>query len=114
MNRHLAMRSGNPALNKNTFAGLSGQSGDVMTIDGTVNKTFISLILLFVAALYGWNSLNTSLIMLGFVGGFILALVTIFKKHLSMYTVPFYAVFQGLALGSISYIFEHIIGAYLL
>ena len=50
MARHLSFRSGNPALNKNTFKGMTGQrsSGpiirdDFMTIEGTVNKTAISL-----------------------------------------------------------------------
>ena len=53
MARHLSFRSGNPALNKNTFKGMTGQrsSGpiirdDFMTIEGTVNKTAISLFLI--------------------------------------------------------------------
>ena len=37
--------------------------------------------------------------MVGFIGGLIAAIITIFKKHLSMYTVPIYAIFEGLALG---------------
>ena len=52
MTRHLSYRSGNPALNKNTFKGLSASKSsgplirnDYMTIDGTVNKTAISLFL---------------------------------------------------------------------
>ena len=58
MTRHLSYRSGNPALNKNTFKGLSvsKSSGplirnDYMTIDGTVNKTAISLFLLMCSAM---------------------------------------------------------------
>tara|TARA_Y100000590_G_C15722333_1_gene1013926 strand:+ start:2376 stop:3119 length:744 start_codon:yes stop_codon:yes gene_type:complete len=106
MNRHLSMRSGNPALNKNTFINISNDSKECMTIDGTVNKTFISLFILFMSAFYSWNSFNPSYIMVGLIGGFIVALITIFKKNLSMYTVPIYAVFEGLALGAISVIFE--------
>ena len=45
MNKHLSMRSGNPALNKNTFKNLSSTTSETMTIDGTVNKTAISLII---------------------------------------------------------------------
>ena len=100
------MRSGNPALNKNTFSSFPDYSGEYMTIDGTVNKTFISLFLLFISAFYSWNVLSSSFIIIGFIGGFIAAIITIFKKHLSMYTVPIYAIFEGLALGSISQIFE--------
>ena len=38
----------------------------------------------------------------GFIGGFIVALITIFKKEWAPITVPIYAVLEGLALGSIS------------
>ena len=55
MNRHLALRSGNPALNKNTFAQLAQASESTMTIGGTVNKTFLSLLLLLATAIYTWN-----------------------------------------------------------
>ena len=48
MARHLSFRSGNPALNKNTFKGMTAQRStgpiirdDFMTIEGTVNKTAI-------------------------------------------------------------------------
>jgi len=107
MNRHLAMRSGNPALNKNTFKNISNVSSDRMTIDGTVNKTTISLMILLFCAYYTYSTANTGFVMLGFIGGFITALVTIFKKNLSPYTVPLYAVFQGLALGGISAMYNH-------
>ena len=49
------MRSGNPSLNKKTFENLSNTSGGVMTLDGTVNKTAISLGLLMVAAYYTYS-----------------------------------------------------------
>ena len=44
MSRHLTYRSGNPVLNKSTFLSSHVQS-EKMTINGTVNKTLISLIL---------------------------------------------------------------------
>jgi len=63
MTRHLSYRSGNPALNKNTFKGLSASKSsgplirnDYMTIDGTVNKTAISLFLLIFAGYYSYTS----------------------------------------------------------
>jgi len=101
------MRSGNPALNKNTFKNLSSTTSETMTIDGTVNKTAISLIILLFCAYYTYSTANTGFIMIGFIGGFITALVTIFKKTLSPYTVPLYAVFEGLALGGISAVYNH-------
>jgi len=99
------MRSGNPALNKKTFENLTNTSGGVMTLDGTVNKTAISLLLLMCAAYYTYSSQNLSLIWPGFIGGFIVAIITIFKKEWSPVTVPIYAVLEGLALGGISSIY---------
>ena len=42
---------------------------------------------------------------IGGVGGFIVALITIFNKTWSPITVPLYAMFEGLFIGSISYIY---------
>ena len=51
---HLAMRSGNPALTANTFASVPGVADDqAMTVGGTVNKTALSLVILFVTASFG-------------------------------------------------------------
>ncbi|MBT3417766.1 MAG: Bax inhibitor-1/YccA family protein [Flavobacteriales bacterium] len=99
------MRSGNPALNKKTFENLTNTSGGVMTLDGAVNKTAISLLLLMCAAYYTYSSQNLSLIWPGFIGGFIVAMITIFKKEWSPITVPVYAVLEGLALGGISSVY---------
>ena len=100
------MRSGNPTLNKNTFKNISTDSSNVMTIDGTVNKTIISLLILISASTYTFFSEITSLIFPGLIGGFIFALITIFKKEWAPYTVPIYAVLEGLALGGISLFFN--------
>ena len=101
------MRSGNPALNKKTFENFSNTSGGVMTLDGTVNKTAISLGLLMVAAYYTYANAIMDYILIGFIGGFVVALVTIFKKEWSPITVPIYAVLEGLALGGVSSIYAH-------
>ena len=108
MNRHLSLRSGNPALTKNTFKNIGFSDSSRMTLEGTVNKTIIALTLLLFSASYTYSSANTSLIWLGFIAGFILAIVTIFKKELAPYTVPAYAIFEGLALGGISYMYASI------
>ena len=105
MNRHLSLRSGNPALTKNTFKNIDFSNADRMTLEGTVNKTIIALLLLFFSASYSFSTANVSFVWFGFIAGFILALVTIFKKHLAPYTVPLYAIFEGLALGGVSYIY---------
>ena len=96
------MRSGNPALSSKTFENLSTTSSDVMTLDGAVNKTSISMGILPFAAYYTYSNAIMDYILIGFIGGFVVALVTIFKKSWSPVTVPIYAVLEGLALGGIS------------
>ncbi|HET8942608.1 MAG TPA: Bax inhibitor-1/YccA family protein [Rudaea sp.] len=112
------MQSGNPALGKNTFLDVStGRvlSGDgVMTLDGTVNKTGLLLVLVLVGAMVSWSryagpqSIPTlyPLMIGGAIGGLVLALVTVFKKQWAGYTAPLYAVVEGLFIGALSAIFE--------
>ena len=112
MNQHLSLRSGNPALSASTFTGFgSMEQAESMTIQGTVNKTALSLLIVMVSASYTWgmpivDGRFGGLIALGAIGGLITALVTIFKKQWAMYTVPAYAVLQGLMLGGVSRFFE--------
>lgn len=111
MNRHLTLRSGNPTLNAKTFSGFDMSKVAPMTIMGTVHKTALSLFLLMTTALFTWNlpigdPRVNSLMMLGMIGGLVVAIVTVFKHHWAKYTVPAYALLQGLALGGISKFFE--------
>ncbi len=113
------MQSGNPALNKNTF--LDAASGAVftrddaaMTINGTVNKTGLLLILVLVGAMVSWSRFAgpqslpamMPLVLGGAVGGLVLALLTVFKKTWAPITAPLYAVAEGLFIGALSAIFE--------
>ncbi len=105
----LAMRSGNPALSAETFRGVPRAMGsDAMTINGTVNKTALALVLLMAAAAVSWNQGQQAQIwvMAGFLGGFIVAMVTVFKKEWAPITTPLYAVLEGLGLGGVSLVFE--------
>jgi uncharacterized YccA/Bax inhibitor family protein len=96
------IRSGNPALSNKTFENLSISNSGVMTLEGTVNKTGISMCILLLSAYYTYVNAIMSYILIGFIGGFIVALITIFKKEWSPTTVPLYALLEGLALGGIS------------
>tara|TARA_B100001179_G_scaffold147847_1_gene107267 strand:+ start:1612 stop:2364 length:753 start_codon:yes stop_codon:yes gene_type:complete len=111
MNRHLTFRSGNPTLNAKSFSGFSQTTDASMTIMGTVHKTAFSLLLLMTTALFTWNlpisdPRGSSLMMLGMIGGLVVAIITVFKHHWAKYTVPAYALLQGLALGGISKFFD--------
>ncbi len=99
-------RSGNPALTSEVFNKSLTSQGEVMTLQGTVNKTAFSLFLLIAAGAFTFSPEYTWLIWPGFIGGFIVALITIFKKEWSPVTVPIYAVLEGLALGGISYMYQ--------
>ena len=108
MSNHLALRSGNPALQSSTFKNhLSSTSEGAMTLSGTVNKTAISLILVILSAGYSWSSpVMHGLVIPAALLGFILALVTVFKPTLGHITVPAYAIAQGVFLGVISMVFN--------
>jgi len=113
----IMMRSSNPTLRENLFrgSGLAVPSAERMTIQGVVGKT--TLMLLFVLLTAGWTWMrfyesggNPNVVsgpmMLGLFGGFILAMVTIFKPVWSAVTGSLYALCQGLFLGGISAMME--------
>ncbi len=118
----LVSRSANPALNKNTFnmgsRAATMDRSEVMTINGTVNKIFVMLLLVMAGAIFVWNKFfgfgetgaGTSAVIPwvigGGIGGFIVALITVFKKKAARITAPIYAVLEGLLLGGLSAIFE--------
>jgi uncharacterized YccA/Bax inhibitor family protein len=113
------MQSGNPALNKNTFLDAASgtvfsRDGDAMTLNGTVNKTGLLLVLVMVGAMFSWSRFHgaESLPALGppalagALVGFVLAMVTTFKKTWAVVTAPFYALAEGVFVGALSAIFE--------
>tara|TARA_B100000678_G_C18124799_1_gene468208 strand:+ start:197 stop:952 length:756 start_codon:yes stop_codon:yes gene_type:complete len=114
MSKHSALdtfgRSGNPAFG-DIFEG-DAQFTDLptdqkMTLAGTVNKTGILLGLCFLTATISWNLYSPVLMVVGVIGGLIAAIVTIFKPTIAPTSSSFYALFQGLALGGISFMFEN-------
>jgi uncharacterized YccA/Bax inhibitor family protein len=119
------MKTSNPALGSNTFRDVAnsqygGQYGglidaaDRMTLSGTVNKTGILLLCAIATAAWTWHlflpehdmSAVAPLMMVGVFGGFICAMVTVFKKQWAAVTAPIYALLEGLALGGFSAVLE--------
>ncbi len=99
--------------------------GEVMTLHSTVAKTAILLAILGAAAWYTWSLAMEALVGLpeaagladgfaamrlwvlgGMIGGFVVAMVTVFKKTWSPVTAPLYAALEGLFLGGVSAMFE--------
>jgi len=104
---HLSFRSGNPALSASTFKSLHGSRDlKLMTIDGTVNRTIISLFILLLSGAFTYTFELMALTFIGLIVGMILAIATMFKPQWSPKTVPLYALFEGMALGGISFMFN--------
>ena len=107
MNKHLSYRSGNPVLTSNAF-NLKSDYSDKMTIWGTVNKTFLTLMILVGSAYYSWTyiSITNVLAIPSVIVAFIVGIITIRKKEWAPVTVPIYGVLQGIFLGIISNVFN--------
>lgn len=104
------MRSSNPILNEKTFDSFSYIGSDTMTIQGTTNKALIMFGLLLAGAAFTWMNMNTNLAMPlmlgGAIGGFIVAMITIYKQEWAPKTAPIYAILEGLFIGGISSYFD--------
>ena len=110
------IRTANPALKESVFTdAVRGPRTETMTINGTVNRTGFLILLVVAAAWFSWTRsapgedgviAPNPLIFIGAIGGFIVALVTIFKKRFAPVTAPIYAVLEGLFLGGLSAMFE--------
>jgi|TARA_B100001564_G_scaffold53419_1_gene40347 uncharacterized YccA/Bax inhibitor family protein len=105
MSNHLSLRSGNPVLSKSTFSN-TGSISEKMTINGTVNKTAISLLLLVGTGYLTFTTINPGLIIGCGIGGFIVAIITVFKKEWAPITVPIYAILEGGLLGGVSFMYN--------
>ena len=78
-----------------------------MTIEDVVAKTGFLFTILVVVGAFAWRSnLGTGALMLGFLGGFVLAMVISFSKSIKPGLVVAYAALEGLALGTLSSYYE--------
>ncbi len=103
------MRTGNPALSGDVFNSVTSyDTNQVMTIQGTVNKSFILLFLIFFSASWAWAHpiRFVSFAWPALIGGFIVALLTIFNKEWAPVTAPVYALLEGVFLGGVSVFLE--------
>ena len=115
------MNSNNPFFKNKTFTNTSAavevheakviDRNETMTVSGTINKSFLMLILLVASAAITWTmTFNGQPPMIfifgGAIVGFILVLVATFRPQSSGYLAPGYAIFEGLFIGGLSAIFE--------
>ena len=107
-----------PRPGPDTFRTVESSLGESMTVSGAVNKTGILVLLCVASAAWTWNRFFAAsiagrsdagmapFVAIGGIGGFIVAMVTIFKKQWSPITAPIYALLEGLVLGGVSAMLE--------
>ena len=110
------MPSANPVMNPDVYRRelMDSPTASAMSMSGTVIKTAFLMSLLLITAGYTWylslDEANTLMmrgaILIGAIGGLVMALVTSFFPKASPFTSPVYAAFEGMFLGGISVIFE--------
>ena len=101
----------NPVLARADFRPTSSAGTGTMTLNGTISKTMILLGILTVTATFAWlqtgagvsepDKLGT-LFLVGIVGGFGVAVYTVFRPEHAPVTAPIYAALEGLLLGALS------------
>lgn len=112
------IKSSNPALNSSVFSSEArftpthshpDAASNTMSIQGTVNKTGIALLIMVCAAGWTWGQdpvLMNGLSVLGAIAGLVVALVLMLKKTWAPVLVPAYAGLEGLFIGAFSATFE--------
>ena len=106
------MASGNPTLTEKTFLGFP-KSTVAMTLDGTINKTVMLLLLVVASAAFTWTLVGAKDIVIasilmfgGAITGFILAIIIVFRPQWAPTLAPFYALCEGFLLGGLSSLLE--------
>ena len=112
-------KSSNPILKDKMFNKETAfSSTGTMTVNGTVEKTFILLLITLAASIYTWrlffnvggyeNPMGAmgGWIFGGAIGGFAVAMAITFMKKYSAILAPIYAILEGIFLGAISAVFE--------
>jgi len=90
-------------------AARTGVGEGAMTINGTINKIGILILLVIAGAAYTWKMVigedpagAQTYMIIGGIGGFIMAMVTAFRPKSANITAPIYALLEGLLLGGLS------------
>lgn len=112
----------NPTMGEKVFERSlqTANTGEVMTVRGTVNKTFLLFFLMLGPAIFTWRKFLDIItynpdgagaifpwMIGGVIGSLVFALITTFAPKYSMYTAPLYALAEGLFLGAISSFFNY-------
>lgn len=118
----MALRTNNPVLRDKTFQNLPAvAAGEGMTINGTIARTGLLLVLMLITGWWTWHQFIAAsaggnlaagvaavqpFLWGGLIVGLVLALVGSFKPAWTPVTAPLYALAEGTFLGGISAMFE--------
>lgn len=112
------LKSNNPVMNQSmldSFQGSFFPTSQTMTVQGAATKSLILLGMCFGTGMlsFGWTmganpAAAMPWILAGAIGGLIFGFVTSFKPDWAPITAPLYALAEGLALGGISGMYEHL------
>jgi len=101
----------NPILNERFTQTEGVITGQVMTVNGTLDKTFLLFLCAILPAIYTWQQFIAGftdkaymLMTVGAIAGFVMAMIVAFTKN--KYLTPVYAMCEGLFLGGISAVFN--------
>lgn len=110
------MRTTNPVLARFTEtarAMRTAAAGDTMTVAGTATKGVLLLAVLAFSTSYTWVQLTGArgdllgpAMLVGGLGGFVLALLTSFRPQWAPVTAPLYASLEGIFLGAVSALYN--------
>lgn len=111
------LRTSNPALSDKRFQ-VAAISEEKMTLEGTVNKSFVLIGLVVLFAFFSWSQAVSvgddgfskvaipNWYLPSILVAFLVALTLMFKQSWAPFLAPVYAVFEGLVLGALSAWFE--------
>ncbi|MGZ3691761.1 MAG: Bax inhibitor-1/YccA family protein [Pseudobdellovibrio sp.] len=95
-----------PALNEKTWTRIGDTTSEgTMTMEGTINKSGILIMLTIFGAYLGWNVNSMGVMFLSLIINVVLSIVIIFKPPTASYLSQPYALIEGLLLGSISAVY---------
>lgn len=110
------LKSGNPTLQEKSFEGTIfegiGVEGEVMTVNGTLNRFGLLFLLMIGSTIFSWQNFYKGgdpmpFMIAGGIGMFVTSLVMGFKKQWSPFLAPVNAILQGLFVGSISAFYDY-------
>lgn len=109
-------KSGNPTLQEKSFEGTIfegiGVQGEVMTINGTLNRFGLLFLVMMGSTIFSWQNFYKGgdpmpFMLAGVFGGLVVALIMGFKKQWSPILAPIFAILEGLFVGSVSAYYDY-------